>query len=393
MKLLRRNIDKYMEGSIVLQPEENEDLWHCYNLISVGDSVRSVTVRKIQHSSKTGSVETERVKMTLTVEVVSINYDALESVIHIKGRNLTENEHVKAGAFHTLDIELNRDFTLSKPTWDSISLERLDVACDAKHQADLVMLVMMEGLSHLCLMTESMTVTRAKIQSSIPRKRAGSSNHEKAMEKFYEANFNAVVKHVDFSIVKCLVIGSPGFIKEEFFEYLITNAQRREVKSILENRNRIVLAHASSGHKSAIREIMQDPGIASRLTETKASLEVRTLNEFYKMLADDPTRAYYGPRQVFAANDAMAIDTLLISDKLFRSTNIARRKEYVALVEGVKGKGGKVVLFSSLHVTGEQLDQLSGIATILRYPMPDLEELDDDPADEEEQPAIEEEED
>jgi hypothetical protein len=34
--------------------------------------------------------------------------------IRIKGRNLTENEHVKLGAYHTLELELQRAFTLHK---------------------------------------------------------------------------------------------------------------------------------------------------------------------------------------------------------------------------------------------------------------------------------------
>ena len=59
---------------------------------------------------------------------------------------------------------------------------------------------------------------------------------------------------------------------------------------------------------------------------------------------------------------------MLISDKLFRSKNFDQRKLYLKLVEGVEKKGGKVQIFSSMHVTGEQLNNLGGIAAILRYP-------------------------
>lgn len=34
------------------------------------------------------------------------------------------------GAYHTLDLEVNRKFSLSKEEWDSVSLERVDIACD-----------------------------------------------------------------------------------------------------------------------------------------------------------------------------------------------------------------------------------------------------------------------
>ena len=31
--------------SVVLIPEESEDMWHAYNLISVGDVLKSTTIR------------------------------------------------------------------------------------------------------------------------------------------------------------------------------------------------------------------------------------------------------------------------------------------------------------------------------------------------------------
>jgi hypothetical protein len=34
--------------------------------------------------------------------------------IRLKGRNMTESEHVKLGAYHTLELELHRAFTLHK---------------------------------------------------------------------------------------------------------------------------------------------------------------------------------------------------------------------------------------------------------------------------------------
>lgn len=34
------------------------------------------------------------------------------------------------GAYHTLDVEQNRKCTIAKTKWDSISLERVDTACD-----------------------------------------------------------------------------------------------------------------------------------------------------------------------------------------------------------------------------------------------------------------------
>lgn len=40
----------------------------------------------------------------------------------------------------------------------------------------------------------------------------------------------------------------------------------------------------------------------------------------------------------------------------------------------LRAGGGQVHVFSGMHASGEQLNQLSGIAAVLRFPLPDLEE-------------------
>lgn len=70
-----------------------------------------------------------------------------------------------------------------------------------------------------------------------------------------------------------------------------------------------------------------------------------------------------------------AVQTLLISDSLFRMKNVAARARYAALVEAVRAAGGDALIFSAMHLSGEALNQLSGIAAILRFPLPELEEL------------------
>ncbi len=51
-------------------------------------------------------------------------------------------------------------------------------------------------------------------------------------------------------------------------------------------------------------------------------------------------------------------------------------------VDSVKENGGNVHIFSAMHVSGERLSQMSGVAAILRFPLPELE--DEEEADEKE---------
>lgn len=131
------------------------------------------------------------------------------------------------------------------------------------------------------------------------------------------------------------------------------------------------------------------------------ALKVRVLRQFEDTLMRDPDRACYGLDAVRYAAEHDAIDTLLLTDTLFRSPDFTLRQDIGRLIQQVQGrrqtsdssnqgssgdssplpqstsnsKGGKVLRFSSLHSTGERLDSLTGIAALLRFPFPDLDEL------------------
>uniref|UniRef100_A0A3Q3H086 Protein pelota homolog n=1 Tax=Kryptolebias marmoratus TaxID=37003 RepID=A0A3Q3H086_KRYMA len=370
MKLINKDIEKDNAGQVTLTPEEAEDMWHTYNLLQVGDSLRASTIRKVQTESNTGSVGSSRVRTTLTLCVETIDFDSQACKLRVKGTNLEENQYVKMGAYHTIELELNRKFTLAKKCWDSVVLDRIEQACDPAQRADVAAVVMQEGLANLVLVTPAMTLLRAKVELTIPRKRKGScSQHEKALDRFYEAVMQAILRHINFDVVKCVLVASPGFVKDQFYTYLFKEAVRQDNKVLLENRPKFMLVHSSSGHKYSLKEILCDPAVTSRLSDTKAAGEVKALEDFYKMLQHEPDRNNH-PR------------SFLFYIKCFpcvlRHQDVPTRSRYVRLVDNVRDNGGTVRIFSSLHVSGEQLTQLSGVAAILRFPITDLSEPEDD---------------
>uniref|UniRef100_A0ABI7XVB6 Protein pelota homolog n=1 Tax=Felis catus TaxID=9685 RepID=A0ABI7XVB6_FELCA len=241
MKLVRKDIEKDNAGQVTLVPEEPEDMWHTYNLVQVGDSLRASTIRKVQTESSTGSVGSNRVRTTLTLCVEAIDFDSQACQLRVKGTNIQENEYVKMGAYHTIELEPNRQFTLAKKQWDSVVLERIEQACDPAWSADVAAVVMQEGLAHICLVTPSMTLTRAKVEVNIPRKRKGNcSQHDRALERFYEQVVQGIQRHINFDVVKCILVASPGFVREQFCDYMFQQAVKTDNKVLLENRSKFL---------------------------------------------------------------------------------------------------------------------------------------------------------
>ena len=58
--------------------------------------------------------------------------------------------------------------------------------------------------------------------------------------------------------VKAFVIGSPGSVKNNFFEYLKESANKKKLKYLNELVHKGILAHCTSGFEHSLKEILGD---------------------------------------------------------------------------------------------------------------------------------------
>lgn len=130
-------------------------------------------MRRITSESSTGSTDSKRIRLSLTIKVKKVVYAASGAVeedvtsteqaapggsadgsaLHISGPVSQESQHVKMGAFHTLDLEAGRDFTLIKAPggWDSIGIDRVNEATSVAGGAEVGAIVCGEGKHHFCV--------------------------------------------------------------------------------------------------------------------------------------------------------------------------------------------------------------------------------------------------
>jgi len=384
MRIVSKNFELGKNGSCKMVPEVTEDFWHLYNLLTVEDIVTSVTFRKLKGNDSgvggrsKGPGKTKRVKIGVKVEM--IEFDQETCSVRVRGRNLTENPWIPLGSYHTLELAKDRQFEIEKEEWDAMHIERIETAADPSRDADVAAVVMQSnGTANLCLIGNHMTTRKEKIDLNIPKKRVGSTTrHDKSVARFFEAIMASILKHIQFKVVKCIILASPGFVKDDFFRFLMDEAQRRDLRDIIENKSKFLLCHSSSGHMHAIKEILEDPAVTVRLADTKAAGEVKVLQNFYDTMKVDESRAVYGWLHVHAASEMQAIKDLLITDSLFRCSDYQDRKRYVGFVDKVRDAGGNVFIFSVAHPSGAELTQLTGIAAILRFPAPEILELEEE---------------
>ncbi|KAJ4401624.1 Translation factor pelota [Didymella pomorum] len=393
MRLLKSQIEqKTGSGFVTLLPEEPEDMWHAYNLIQENDRIRAKAVRRVSKTSDAGSVNSQRIAMDLTIQVTHTDFDIGSGQLHVSGKVAVENEHVKLGQHHTLDLELNRKFTLEKADgWDSVALELLKEASETERRAELWAVVLGEGTANICMITEHQTILRQRIEVAVPRKRRGGvDGHSKGMEKFFSTTLSTLLRQIDLPAATAtqsktlpLLLASPGFVANAFLTYIRAEATRTTNKPLMSLLSNIVVAHSSSAHIHSLNEILSSPAITTKLSDTKYARETALMDKFLTLMRLDDGRAWYGPREVQRAVDKGAVGrgggVLLISNSLFRAQNVRQRRKWVELVDRVRDvEGGEVRVLSSLHESGKRLEGLGGVAAILTYPLEDLDEEDDD---------------
>ncbi|KAG4032934.1 hypothetical protein MFRU_006g03920 [Monilinia fructicola] len=380
MRLMNENIASDNSGTVTLLPEEPEDMWHAYNLIAPTDTLRARAIRRVYTESLSGKQSSVRIQTMLTIVVTSTDFDPQAGQLHVSGRVCEENEFVNVGQYHTLDLELKRGFTLEKHEgWDSVALDVIREAVRQDREGVVPAVVMHEGLANICLITEHQTVLKQKVESAIPRKRRGmAGDHDKGLERFYQKTYETLLRHVDIYQPRPLLLASPGFVAQGFQRYILDVATRAGDKALLANKQNLLLVHSSSGHLHSLNEVLKSPAVLAKLSNTKYARETRYMDEFMALLRMDNGKAWYGPEEVEKAVDQGAVGrgggVLLISNRLFRSQEIGVRKRWVALVDKVKEHGGEARVLSSDHESGKRLEGLGGIAAILTYPLPDLDE-------------------
>ena len=62
-----------------------------------------------------------------------------------------------------------------------------------------------------------------------------------------------ILRHVNFEVVKCVLLASPGFVKEQCFDYMIQVAVKNDIKVFIENKSKFMLVHSSSGFKHSLK--------------------------------------------------------------------------------------------------------------------------------------------
>ncbi|MBW0593261.1 hypothetical protein O181_132976, partial [Austropuccinia psidii MF-1] len=177
-------------------------------------------------SSETGAKDSRCIKLNLTIEVNKVLYSGAElrsaksaandlitptqsssnlsngASLQLSNQISQQNKHIKLGAFNTLDLEPNREFTIIKGPdgWDLIHMERLSDSLDASKSADIgVILADKSGKATICLIGTHATFIKQRIKVPAAKKKKSGLGSDKVMEKFHKQIYDTLTKNFNFA--------------------------------------------------------------------------------------------------------------------------------------------------------------------------------------------------
>ena len=104
-------------------------------------------------------------------------------------------------------------------------------------------------------------------------------------------------------------------------------------------------------------------GVVKRIVrDSRIAFETELVDKLLEGVAKDGA-VIYGVNETESAVEAGAVETLLVIDKLIRGKNEHVEK----ILEKTESLSGNVVIISTVHDAGKQLEALGGLAALLRY--------------------------
>jgi protein pelota len=342
MRVLKKNL-RGDEGEIALLPESLDDLWHLQHLISRGDLVFALTHRKVPAiADKARPEKMERKTIRLGVKVEDVEFHMYSNWLRLHG---IIKSGMDVGQYHTLNIEIGTDLSILKYHWRPDLLARIDEAVAESQRPKVVIALIEEGEATIGVLRQFGVQMAAEL-----RQGSGKGSGEDTRSGFLREVAAAIDKTAQDGAE--VILAGPGFTKEDLKKVIDSSHQ--------DLANRMVMDDTSSIGRSGFQEVLRRGAVKSVLESSRIAREAKLIEELFREIATDG-RAAYGIKEVDAARNYGAVETLLVLDEL------ARRGSLEEIMRDVGAARGKVVIFSSEFEPGDRLRSLGGVAALLRF--------------------------
>ncbi len=341
------------KGIIEIVPETLDDLWHLSHIITPGDLVSSRTTRRIQDSTGERLRSDRGIKKTffMGIRVENISFHKYTGKLRTTGIiEKGPEDLVPLGTHHTLELKLHNPVKISKEKWSRWAIKRLKTAVESSKKPSAIIVSMEDDVADLGIIKQYGIDYYGPIVGGISGKRVVDKDRGKNIINFYKQVAQVLQ---GFEDIQGIIIAGPGFTKGDFNDFLAQKYPDLAKISVVEN--------TGTGGRVGIQEVLKKGSIEQMAAEGRIAQEMRLMNKVLEEIGKSSNKVTYGKSEIVNASNAGAVKNLLVLD------NLVRQEDVEGIMNLVENTGGKVMIISSEHEGGKQLDALGGIAGLLRY--------------------------
>ncbi|HEX5892639.1 MAG TPA: mRNA surveillance protein pelota [Nitrososphaeraceae archaeon] len=341
-------------------PEDADDLLTLRRIIENGDYVFADTTRVIKKVKEFARPDKgERIKVRVSVRVESISLDDMVDRLRITGIiTNTDNELVPRGIHHSLTVQVGDTITIDKNRkWNDVETNILKrsgtstnfilVAIDAQEAA-----------------VAKISGTHLKIIPNIYSGQSGKRyQHAAKNNPNIEIFFDDIAKTIQsiFSAAEennsTIIIFGPGETKRRFYNLLVE-------KHKLEKGKVSLIDGVDVAGEDGIFVFLRSPSIKEAMSSSKLATVSSILDEIMRLVHKGDAKFAMGMQEVSNAASIKAIEYLVFSDSIFKTTD---ENDVVKLLNLVESQGAKSFAVDSSTDIGWRVSSLGGIVALLRY--------------------------
>jgi protein pelota len=341
-------------------PEDADDLLTLRRIIENGDYVFADTTRVIKKVKEFARPDKgERIKVRVSVRVESISLDDIVDRLRITGIiTNTDNELVPRGIHHSLTVQVGDTITVDKNRkWNDVETNILKrsgnstnfilVAIDAQEAA-----------------VAKISGTHLKIIPNIYSGQSGKRyQHAAKNNPNIEIFFDDIAKTIQsmFSVAaennSTIIIFGPGETKRRFYNLLVEKYKLEKGKVSL-------IDGVDVAGEDGIFVFLRSPAIKEAMSSSKLATVSSILDEIMRLVHKGDAKYAMGMQEVSNAASIKAIEYLVFSDSIFKTTD---ENDVVKLLNLLESQGAKSFAVDSSTDIGWQVSSLGGIVALLRY--------------------------
>ena len=346
---------------IKVLPENTIDLLNIFRLVSLGDIVYSETSREIKKERADGRYDSERVLVTLGIDVEKKAVDPLLKRVSFTGRIIYESRDLDLiGKYHTIHVYPGLEIKIeSGENFDRLYSFSSSYQKKKKTRKILCITIDNEGVA----VTEFSNLGLKTLYSkNIPSR---NKMYEENVEDLTHDVFQEAVKTIQDYLkededIEIAILGASISV-ENFVSYL----KKKNAKKILEKIKK--RGYTSTGREEGLREALRSGELkeyADELKPIKDSLEVE---KFIQEMSKNPEKVALGLREVTEALKMKAVEKILVSEGYLWENIVDEQLDYL-LREAEYGRVDLRVILDGLEAS-EKIRGLGGIVATLYYPL------------------------